>query len=82
MTFPATAPIRSFVARAPSLAPFCSFKHVNDSRTSLHIRIRSMVNMQSPLDTEAAESQRWAGIYKLLDRSSLIHPEFEPVPEV
>ncbi|KAG0035451.1 hypothetical protein BGZ81_007997 [Podila clonocystis] len=41
-----------------------------------------MTDIQSLLDTEAAESQRWAGIYKLLDRSSLIHPEFEPVPEI
>jgi len=43
-----------------------------------------MVDAQSilSLDDPAIDSQRWAGIYKLLDRSSLIHPEFEPIDQV
>ncbi|KAF9576261.1 hypothetical protein EC968_009823 [Mortierella alpina] len=28
------------------------------------------------------DHERWAGIYKLLDRTSLIHPEFEPNEEI
>ncbi|KAG0321638.1 hypothetical protein BGZ97_010733 [Linnemannia gamsii] len=36
-----------------------------------------MVDAQTITDNE-----RWAGIYKLLDRNSLIHPEFEPQEEI
>lgn len=36
-----------------------------------------MVDAQTITDNE-----RWAGIYNLLDRNSLIHPEFEPQEEV
>lgn len=36
-----------------------------------------MVDAQTITDNE-----RWAGVYKLLDRHSLIHPEFEPQEEV
>ncbi|GJJ78034.1 NEDD8-activating enzyme E1 [Entomortierella parvispora] len=39
-----------------------------------------MVDAQSTLTLD--DSQRWAGVYKLLDRSSLIHPEFEPVDQI
>ncbi|KAF9580034.1 hypothetical protein BGW38_003476, partial [Lunasporangiospora selenospora] len=34
------------------------------------------------LDDNATESQRWVGLYNLLDRDSLIHSEFEPVDEI
>ena len=36
-----------------------------------------MVDAQTITDNE-----RWAGVYNLLDRNSLIHPEFEPQEEV
>ncbi|KAF9938920.1 hypothetical protein BGZ65_011943 [Modicella reniformis] len=34
-------------------------------------------------DTQAiTDNKRWAGVYKLLDRNSRIHPEFEPQEEI
>ncbi|KAF9160009.1 hypothetical protein DFQ26_005981 [Actinomortierella ambigua] len=34
------------------------------------------------LTEENIDAKRWEGIYKLLDRSSLIHPDFQPIEEI